>query len=368
LIDQGPRTGVDGTPLRVRFSHNIFSLQRVGGISRYVVELHRALLRHQIDSRILAGFHMNEYLDECPAVSGVRLRCARVRRTFRQANELFNLAAGGASIFHRTFHGSKLNPQCAVRATTVYDMIPEIFPTLTVGAVRDSALKRRDCESADLICAISEVTRQDLHRLWGIPLSRIVVTHLGVTQIEPSHREWLSECGPYILHVGRRGGYKNFDNLLPSFARVGRGRARLVCFGGGGPTAHELEMIRRLQLEEQVVFASGSDSDLAACYRQALGHVSASRYEGFGLTPLEAMVHECPVACANRGAIPEVVGQAAFLFDPDDSAAQDEAMRWLLEGRGAHQGTIDRGRQRCAKFTWDATALATIGAYRQLLR
>jgi glycosyltransferase involved in cell wall biosynthesis len=353
---------------RIRFSHDVFGLQEVGGVSRYVVELHRAFWRLGMDSRILAGAHINRYLEQCPGVLGFRTRATRVPRRIRRCNELFNRIAAGGGVFHRTFHGSCFRPRCRIRATTVYDMIPELFAEATQPVTRESLVKRRDCESADIICAISETTRKDLHRLWGLPLDRISVTPLGVTKVEPAPTDWVSRLGPFLLHVGRRGGYKNFLSLLSSAARILPGSGvRILCFGGGAPEPEESQSIDRLGLHETVCFVSGSDADLAACYQQALGHVTASLYEGFGLTPLEAMSHGCPVACSNRGSLPEVVGDAAHIFDPDDPDRQDEALRWLMEGRAAHCEMIDRGHLRCARFTWDDTARATLDAYNSAL-
>jgi len=357
--------------MRVRFSHDVFGVQRVGGISRYIAELHQAMLRQGVNSRILAGLHVNEYLAGCPRVIGKRLHHGRVRRLMRQGNELLNQLLGGGSetIFHRSFHGAVRHPRCRIRATTVYDMIPELFPDPGDPNPLASRVKRQDCEEADLVCAISEVTRQDLHRLWGIPLDRVIVTHLGVSRVKPSGRDWNREHGSYIIHVGKRSGCKNFMALLPSIARtLSGGQVKLLCFGGGPATQQESERIRGLGVEDLVQFVGGSDSDLAACYQQAIGHVTASLYEGFGLTPIEAMMHGCPVACTDRGSLPEVVGDAAHIFDPDRDDEMDGAMRWLLEGRNAHAAMIERGHARAALFSWDRTAELTLRAYEHALR
>ena len=355
-----------GRGMTVRFSHDVFGAQRVGGVSRYVVELHRAMLRRGVDSRILAGFHQNEYLQDCPRVLGKQVRRGRVRRMMRQGNEFLNHLLGGGSdtIFHRSFHGATRHPRCRIRATTVYDMIPELFPDSNDSNPSASRAKRHDCEEADLICAISETTRQDLLRLWSIPPERVVVTHLGVSGVMPSDRDWMRDHGPYLIHVGRRGAYKNFLSLLPSIARTMRGKpVRFLCFGGGPPVEAELTSIRELGIEKIVHFVGGSDADLAACYQQAIGHVTASLYEGFGLTPIEAMLYGCPVSCTNRGSLPEVVGAAAHIFDPDSGQEMDDAIRWLLEGKAAHATIIRKGHDRAASFNWDRTADQTITAY-----
>jgi glycosyltransferase involved in cell wall biosynthesis len=248
-------------------------------------------------------------------------------------------------------------------------MIPELIVEPGNHPSRESLFKRRDCEMADVICAISGKTRDDLHRLWKIPLERIMVTHLGVTRTDPAPVDWAARYGPFLLHVGRRGGYKNFLGLLSSVARVLPGTGvRLLCFGGGDPEPEELGSLARLGLKDLISFVGGTDAELAAGYAQAVGHVTASLYEGFGLTPLEAMSHGCPVACSNGGSLPEVVGDAAHVFDPMNPDQQDDALRWLLGGRQANRSTVERGYRRCEMFTWDATATATIDAYRAALK
>ena len=365
---RGGRCAGSAPALKVRFTHDVFGLQRVGGVSRYVVELHKAMLRRHVDSLIVSGFHINEYLAGCPRALGFGLRASRVRRLLRSCNEAMCLLGASAEVLHRSYHGSTARYGCKVRATTVYDMIPELLIEPNGKQSHASSIKRADCETADLILAISEVTRQDLHRLWKIPLERVVVTHLGVARVPPSHRQWRDEYGDYLLHVGRRGGYKNFLGLLPAAARVlPAAKASLVCFGGGEPTLEEKKAIEQLGLVDRVAFVAGSDSDLAACYCQAIGHVTASLYEGFGLTPVEAMQYGCPVACTNRGSFPEVVGDAAITFDPASGVEQENALRSLAEGRSAHQSMVARGYRRSADFSWDRTAELTDEAYRRFL-
>jgi glycosyltransferase involved in cell wall biosynthesis len=106
-----------------------------------------------------------------------------------------------------------------------------------------------------------------------------------------------------------------------------------------------------------------SDDDLQRLYAGAAGFVFASRYEGFGLPPLEAMACGVPTLVSDRASLPEVTGNAAWTFDPDrtdDTAAKIEA---LLDDGAARADLGRRGRQRAAAFTWEACAQATLAAY-----
>jgi glycosyltransferase involved in cell wall biosynthesis len=90
-------------------------------------------------------------------------------------------------------------------------------------------------------------------------------------------------------------------------------------------------------------------------YRRAAVVVFPSLYEGFGLPPIEAMACGCPVACSRAGSLPEVVGDAAVLFDPTDPAAIADAVRVAL---ARAEELSERGIERASSFTWDATARA----------
>jgi glycosyltransferase involved in cell wall biosynthesis len=156
------------------------------------------------------------------------------------------------------------------------------------------------------------------------------------------------EREPYLLYPARAWPHKNHTRLFEAFAelRETRPQLRLVLTGGG---------LERLDpLPEGVERWGVVDPErLAALYRRAACLVFPSLYEGFGLPPLEAMASGCPVAAANIGAIPEVCGDAAVLFDPTDPAAIAAA---VLEADSRADELRARGLERAAQFTWEATA------------
>lgn len=165
------------------------------------------------------------------------------------------------------------------------------------------------------------------------------------------------EREPFLLYPARPWPHKNHARLLEAFARLRREQPelRLVLTGGGdhGPLPEGVEARGRV-----------GDHELADLYRRAAALVFPSLYEGFGQPPLEAMACGCPVACSDAGALSEVVGAAARLFDPRDPRAIAEAVRDVLE-EPAVWGR--RGLERAARYSWDATARATEDVYRELL-
>jgi glycosyltransferase involved in cell wall biosynthesis len=113
---------------------------------------------------------------------------------------------------------------------------------------------------------------------------------------------------------------------------------------------------------------SGDDALLSRLYRQATAFVYPSLYEGFGIPPLEAMSFDCPVVCSNTSSIPEVVGDAARLFDPADIDALRAAIEAVVGSPDLRDNLVRRGRKRIRHFSWDRTAMETMDIYRELVQ
>jgi alpha-1,3-rhamnosyl/mannosyltransferase len=136
----------------------------------------------------------------------------------------------------------------------------------------------------------------------------------------------------------------------------------------GAPTEYENELrslAENLGVADRVRFPAWvSDAELEALYASATCFVLPSLIEGFGLPVLEAMARGVPVACSDRPALPEVVGDAALLFDPTDQAAVTDAVRRLLTDKELRESLSARGLERARQFSWRRTAEATLASYR----
>jgi glycosyltransferase involved in cell wall biosynthesis len=358
--------------VQVLFGPEVFG-QRYGGISRYVVELHKRLPGHGFDSTVLAGLHQNAYVGGVAGVRGLqvprRLQRERLRPVREAVNDALATAAlrrrGTSTVYHQTYYQGRAGARHrGPHVVSAYDLVHARFPEHFPPDDATVAQQRTAFGAADLILAISATTKADLVDLFGIDPERVTVTHLGVSPpVGGSHGAGVAE--PYLLYVGQRFGYKNWARLVRAFAASGLSRELLLVCTGPPFSAAEEQLVAGLGLAGRVVHRGADDAQLDALYREATAFVYPSLYEGFGLPPLEAMVRDCPVVASASGSVPEVLGDAAVLVDPTDVDAIAAGLV-AVSRPDARVELVTRGRQRAERFTWEATAAATAAAYRRL--
>jgi glycosyltransferase involved in cell wall biosynthesis len=371
--------------MRVMFDPQIFCHQRFGGISRYVCniaqEMHRMV---GVTPQISAPFHFNEYLDQLPRslVRGRRVRWLEGLTALAYGMSVLPGKAAARNfepdVLHNTYYFPIKPPSGARSILTVYDMIHEKYPKYFAASPFITRIKAASVRAADHVICISDSTRRDLLATYDIPEERVSVTHLGFDPLgslltgESSSEFKLRVLGadaPYLLYVGSRVNYKNFGGLLEAYAASAflRSNFFLLCFGGGDFTAAERARISKAGLEGRLRFLGGSDAVLAASYAHAALFVCPSFYEGFGIPVLEAMSLDCPVACSNSSSLPEVVGDAARLFDPADPDAIRSALESILISPSEATALKERGRIRRQLFSWRSCAEHTVDIYRRVL-
>ena len=359
--------------LRVALDDEIFIHQSHGGISRYFCEIARRIARlpgYRV--HVLAPLHSNEHLRRSPVSTwGLYLPRARglSRVQWALGRAAWPLLRGVAAphVIHRTYYSCRERPSGAARVVvTVHDMAHERLPALFPGD-DTSRRKRAAVAGADHVICVSESTRRDLVECFGVPLERTSVVHLGCDAAGLRDApQTPSPARPFVLYVGPRAGYKNFDALLQAFA-ASRGLARdfdLVAFGGSEWSAAEAARVRALALPaESVRRVPGNDATLAALYRQASALALPSLHEGFGIPLVEAMSFGCPVACSDRASLPEIAGEAARYFDPRDPDAIARALEEVLGSTTLRAALREKGLARAAGFSWDRTAARTAEVY-----
>jgi glycosyltransferase involved in cell wall biosynthesis len=251
--------------------------------------------------------------------------------------------------------------------------IPETMDRRAVRAMK--LLGLTSVRHADRVIAISEAGRRDLVASIDLPPERIDVTHLGV-RVDPAapataERDLRAKLdlgeARFVLCVAQKREHKNLHGLIRGVAADDE--LHLVLPGSSTDYERRLrELAAELSISERVHFPGWvSDADLEGLYRAATCFVLPSFEEGFGIPVLEAMGRGVPVACSNTTSLPEIAGEAALLFDPRRPEEIGAAISRIASDAELARTLTERGRERCAAFTWEATARATLETYRRTI-
>lgn len=369
--------------MRIAFDHQAFCRQIAGGISRYYCRLTEELSHLDQEVGIFAPIYRNIYLKELDHKFvhgyGVKNYPSKTANAFVAANALIAkpmIQQWKPDIVHETYFDKKSphSNQCP-SVITVFDMIGELDALNRFNQQLD--FKKTDkylaINRADHVICISEHTRQDLARLFNVSPNKMTVIHLGCdipsSQLSnPSTPSMVKK--PFLLYVGMREGYKNFDQMLKaiSSSRQLMSTFDIVAFGGGKFTPAEQQQVSKLGFSaQQVRQITGDDQDLNLLYESAIALIYPSKYEGFGLPPLEAMAHQCPVVSSNTSSMPEVIGDAAEYFDPINVESIRTAIENVVFSEARLDDLIRKGSKRVTQFAWSTCAEKTLHVYETLV-
>ena len=361
---------------------------RSAGIHTYIANL-LAHLPH-----IDPGVRYTVYTNAQPPVDA-RIRPAwlptakpLMRILWEQVLQPIALRRDRPDVLHAAAFVAPLVSSCPT-VVTVYDLSFDLFPDFFRGPNQTylRIFTRRSVRRARRVIAISEHTRRDVHRLYGVPLDHIDVAYPGVdARFRPLPREEVEAFrrkhdlpDRFFLYLGTLEPRKNLDRLIDACGELEirdaspRSEAergwRLEIVGGKGWMVDDLfARVKSRGLEQRVMFAGYAPAeDLPLWYNAATAFVYPSLYEGFGMPPLEAMACGAPVIASSAASLPEVVGDAGILVAPDDVQGLAQAMRRVWRDESLRGDLSRRGVERARRFTWEATARATVESYRRAL-
>ena len=366
--------------MKIAFDYQIFAQQSYGGISRYYKNLAAELLQLEQNISIFAGLHRNNYLAALPndIISGYKLTRypPKTGKLFQRANHYltnYQMKLWKPEVIHETYYSNFTpNKNNVPRIVTAHDIIHELFPEThnknnIITQRKISAFNR-----ADHIISISHNTKKDLIEFFGISPERITVIHLGPSSlsIKGNHHSNESNNKSFLLYVGPRAGYKNFNCFLEAVSQSKKliDEFDIVAFGGGMLTADEQATIRSLGFKNgQVKQIGGDDSVLASLYKDAIAFVHPSLYEGFGIPPLEAMAFECPVISSNSSSMPEVIGHAGEYFNPKEPESIKVAIENVVFSQSRIRDLKAKGLERIQVFSWQKCAKETLAIYKDMV-
>jgi glycosyltransferase involved in cell wall biosynthesis len=276
--------------------------------------------------------------------------------------------AGGEYDIAHSPHPLLLPSRSAAQIVTIHDLYFLSHPERTSAEIRRDypALVRSHADRADGIIVVSHFVAGEVQRRLGVTADRISVCMNGAPEWKTPPAT-LNTDG-YLLYVGTLEPRKNVGGLLEAYgrllARVPKA-PRLVVAGRAEPdAARSVEAMSRPPLAGHVDYLGYvSPPQREALFKGAQALVLPSFDEGFGIPALEAMAAGVPVIAANRGALPEVVGDAALLVEPDDAESIAAAMERMLGDPALRASCAARGLDRARQFTWAQAARDTRRAY-----
>jgi glycosyltransferase involved in cell wall biosynthesis len=272
---------------------------------------------------------------------------------------------------------------------TVHDVLEHLYRARDRSNLRRSLhfqLTRRVLKGASRILAVSRYTKSEIEKLFGIPGSRIEVVYNAIDarflhgHASDADRQVLAErylvTYPFLLYAGRISPHKNVVRTIEAFSAL---KAELEK-DGGFPDLKLIiigdELSKHPDLRRTVI-RGGVQNDvrfmgfvpiemLRVFYDAAKIFVFPSLYEGFGLPPLEAMAHGTPVVTSNTSSLPEVVGNAAVLVNPENVFEIMRALHRVLLDQTVREKFKQRGYEQVKKFSWDASARQILSVYKEV--
>lgn len=288
----------------------------------------------------------------------------------------------GATIAHVPYWGPPLRSPIPL-AVTIHDLTTMLVREYRRGFKQRlyNALAAAGARGADQIITDSQASRDDIVTHLHIPAERVTPIYLAASpRYQPAPNALVDMAvlrkydlpDFYALYLGGYELHKNVHTLLLAYTYVAQalGEEYPLVLAGKKPTHTSPRFpdydayIRRLGLEEYVRWLGYVDeADKPVVYRNAMSFVFLSRQEGFGLPPLEAMASGVPVVASNAGSLPEVIGDAGFVLDPDDARQIAGSIIATIIQEELAAELKKKGLRQAAKFSWEKTATETLLVY-----
>jgi len=272
---------------------------------------------------------------------------------------------------------------------TVHDVLEHMSGARGLSGIRRSLhfqLTQRALKGAARIFAVSKFTKSEIEKLFGIPPSRIEVIYNAIDErflhghASEADRQLLAERYqinyPFLLYAGRISPHKNVVRIIEAFSALKaelekEGRypdLKLIIIGDELSKHPDLRRtVVRGGVQNDVRFLGFVPIDvLRIFYDAAKLFVFPSLYEGFGLPPLEAMAHGTPVLASNTSSLPEVVGNAAVLVNPENVFEIMRALHRVLVDQGLREKLKRRCYEQVKRFSWDISARQVLRAYKEV--
>lgn len=342
--------------MKILYDHQMFSMQKYGGVTRYFCNLMQNLPQN-MEYELPIVYSENHYLKEMIGLELKQISLISSFRIKRRVYYFFNdrvsckhIKKGEFDLFHPSYYSTYfLKSIKKPFVLTVHDMIHEKFHDLFSPYDKTTEYKKNLINKAEHVIAVSQCTKNDIVDLFDINPDKISVVHHGYESFAtPVDRLFDS----YILYVGDRKNYKNFNFFIKSVAPLLAQNRELKIVCTGMPfSKEELLLFSEEKIQNQLIQLSVNDRQLASLYKYALLFVYPSLYEGFGIPILEAFKNKCPVCLSDASCFPEVAGEAACYFDPYDSDSILDAVSKVINDEEYADTLRNRGEMKVEEYS-----------------
>lgn len=357
--------------MKIIFTNSIFYLQKKGGISRYYVNLSKKLNK-SLEHKIVAPLSKNYYLKNLKK-NNFSLYIKKFPNNFiinKFNNIIFKyfLKKENPDIIHETYYNSENFEilENKIKIVTVYDLIHEKFSSLYQKEKKFE--KQKILKSADHFICISKKTQEDLISHYKISPKKTSVIYLGCDHFKKNKIKKYNLNLPkiFFLYVGSRANYKNFGLLVKAIKILKNNpKINVVCFGGGKFSKSEID---KYNLQDNFINIQGDDELLSFLYSKAFALVNTSRYEGFGITNIEAMQLGCPVISSDFKALKEIGASSCLFFKNNNHKDLSKKLKTFIFKEKIRKNFIKKGYLRSKIFTWSICAKKTKKLYEKLVK
>lgn len=387
--------------IRVLFDSQAFDMQTHGGVSRCFTELSTHL---PVDIKAQMGVIEtdNTYLNNIgfppagqtyerfmmPGHNSLKKFCYKLKYNFKYGyyskwdikpnlnryETIRLLSEGNVDVFHPTFFSPYFLPylQDTPFVLTVHDMITELYPQYYPADEPQLNNKRVLIPRANHIVAVSQNTKRDIMRFFDVPEEKITVIYHGADTTPYTPTPDANKYGEYILYVGERHWYKNFNQFLHDIVPILNRHKDMKVVCTGKPFSYEEKILLDfLSLTDRFVqIYVKSDQDFMDLYHNAICLVYPSEYEGFGIPILEAYKADCPVMLNHASCFPEIAGDAAVYFHMKDGKSDFEEQFETLYHLNSNEreALLQKQRERLTLYTWEKSAQQLAEVYKKLMK
>ncbi|GHT01268.1 glycosyl transferase [Bacteroidia bacterium] len=365
---------LDEIDMKVLYDNQIFSTQNFGGISRYFCELIKNLDK-EIDYDLPIALSNNFYLTN-PPITAYRTFFPRSKFVGQTSViKFFNNRLQRKhfkrdyDLFHPTYYDPYFLNLVEGKpfVLTIHDLTHEKYALKTKRDDWSVAGKKILAEKAAHIIAVSENTKKDIVELLHIHPDKIKTIYHGCS-LNPNHRQAKMHLPDrFLLFVGERRAYKNFERLAEAFSLIlpSDNELHLIC--AGKPfSAEEQKVLHSLKIDQNIHCFAANNEELATLYSSALAFVFPSLYEGFGIPILEAFACGCPLILSDASCFPEIAGDAGAYFNPLDVDAMVETIKKVIYDPSCRANLIRTGTARGKLFSWEKCAAETVHLYQSI--